>query len=90
MEIDQRQRTEETQRLLTTAVEQAAEGIMITDGLGNIEYVNPAFEGITGYTKDEAIGHNSRILQSGYHDQAFYGENFGELLKMEMRGEANS
>jgi PAS domain S-box-containing protein len=79
MEIDQRQRTEETQRLLTTAVEQAAEGIMITDGLGNIEYVNPAFEGITGYTKDEAIGQNSRILQSGHHDQAFYRELWGTI-----------
>ena len=79
MEIDQRQRTEETQRLLTTAVEQAAEGIMITDGLGNIEYVNPAFEGITGYTKDEAIGQNSRILQSGHHDQAFYREFWGTI-----------
>ena len=79
IEIDQRQRTEEIQRLLTTAVEQAAEGIMITDGRGNIEYVNPAFERITGYTKDEAIGQNSRILQSGYHDQAFYRELWGTI-----------
>lgn len=78
-EIDQRQRTEETQRLLTKAVEQAAEGIMITDSAGNIEYVNPAFEGITGYTKDEAIGQNPRILQSGYHDQTFYRELWGTI-----------
>lgn len=71
-EIDQRQRTEEIQRLLTTAVEQAAEGIMITDSAGNIEYVNPAFEWMTGYPKNEVIGKNPRILQSGYHDRAFY------------------
>ncbi|MFH0957100.1 MAG: response regulator, partial [Pseudomonadota bacterium] len=83
-EIDQRRRTEEMQQLLTTAVEQAAEGIMITDSAGNIEYVNPAFEGITGYTKDEAIGRNPRILQSGRHDQTFYRELWGTLE----RGEA--
>ena len=73
-EMDQRERTEEIQRLLTTAIEQAAEGIVITDITGNIEYVNPAFEGITGYANDEIIGQNPRILQSGYHDQAFYRE----------------
>ncbi len=83
-EIDQRQRTERIQRLLSTAVEQAAEGIMITDGSGNIEYVNPAFEEITGYTEDEAIGQNARILQSGYHDQTFYRELWGTIE----RGEA--
>ena len=67
-------RSEEVQRRLAIAVEQAAEAIVITDTQGTIEYVNPAFERITGYSRDEAIGKNPRILRSGQHDKAFYGK----------------
>ncbi len=73
-EINERKRTVEYQRLLATAVEQAAEGIVITDTNGTIEYVNPAFETITGYPRDEAIGQNSRLLQSGRQERKFYTE----------------
>ncbi|MBN1517193.1 PAS domain S-box protein [Candidatus Sumerlaeota bacterium] len=59
---------------LATAVDQAKETIVVTDLSGDIQYANPAFEKITGYTLDEAIGQNPRILKSGKHDDSFYAE----------------
>lgn len=72
IDITDRKRAEEAQMLLATAVEQAAEAIVITDAGGTISYVNPAFEKITGYARDEVIGQNARMLRSGKHDAAFY------------------
>ena len=57
---------------LATALAQAAEAVVITDAGGTIEYVNPAFEKITGYSSREAIGQNPRILKSGVQDDEFY------------------
>ena len=54
-----------------TAIEQLAESIVITDIQGRIEYVNPAFEKITGYSSEEAFNQNPRLLKSGEHDQFF-------------------
>ena len=59
---------------LVAAVEQAADGIVITDTAGTIQYVNPAFTGITGYTSEEAVGRHTRILKSGCQSRAFYEE----------------
>jgi two-component system cell cycle sensor histidine kinase/response regulator CckA len=61
------------------AVEQADESIMITDAAAQILYVNPAFERVTGYTRDEVIGRNSRILKSGQHDESFYRQMWENL-----------
>ncbi len=61
-------------KLLSTATEQSANSIVITDTEGNIEYVNPYFTEITGYTLEEAIGKNPRILKSGTQDEEFYKE----------------
>ncbi len=61
-------------RRLGSAVHQSADSIVITDTSGNIEYVNPAFEKVTGYSSSEAIGQNPRILKSGKQDDAFYRE----------------
>jgi PAS domain S-box-containing protein len=69
---------------LATAVEQAAETIMITGVDGTIEYVNPAFESVTGYTRAEVIGANPRILKSGQHDEAFYTQLWRTLLAGEV------
>lgn len=66
-----KQAREEKIRLMS-AIDQAAETIVITDREGTIEYVNPAFERITGYTAKEALGQNPRVLKSGRHDVAFY------------------
>ena len=60
----QRQKTEEMLRKFWRAVEQTAEMIVITDRTGAIEYVNPAFESITGYSRDEVNGKPLSILQS--------------------------
>lgn len=57
---------------LNRAVDQAAEAIVITDLQGSIQYVNPAFERITGYTEAEVMGRNPRVLKSGRHEPRFY------------------
>jgi PAS domain S-box-containing protein len=67
-------------RRLDRAIEQAAEAVVITDPQGEIEYVNPAFERITGYSRDEALGQNPRILKSGKHDRAFYRQMWETIL----------
>jgi PAS domain S-box-containing protein len=77
----ERERTEKDKRLLTTAVEQTVDGLLVTDRGGIIEYVNPAFEQITGYTRTEAIGNSPNILKSGLHDDGFYGDLWETILK---------
>jgi len=67
-------------RRLSNAVEQAADAIYITDRDGLIEYVNPGFEQITGYTRDEAIGQTPRLLRSGHHDAGHYQDLWKTLL----------
>ena len=57
---------------LATAVEQAADGIVITDARARIQYVNPAFTRMTGYSAEEAIGRNPRFLKSGRQDRSYY------------------
>jgi len=59
-------------RKMVQAVEASAAGIMITDGSGVIEYANPAFVKITGYTVNELLGNTPAILKSGEQDEAFY------------------
>ncbi len=61
-------------RLLETAVEQAAHTVVITDKAGRIQYVNPAFSKISGYSRREAIGQNPRVLKSGRQGPEFYEE----------------
>lgn len=60
--------------VLLQAVEQSPSTIVITDTYGNIEYVNPKFTELTGYTVEEAIGINPRILKSGEHPKSMYKE----------------
>jgi PAS domain S-box-containing protein len=59
-------------RRLAAAVNAAAESIIVTDAGSHIVYVNPAFERMTGFTSDEALGQHIRFLKSGKHDAAFY------------------
>lgn len=60
--------------VLLQAVEQSPSTIVITDTCGNIEYVNPKFTELTGYTVEEALGVNPRMLKSGEHPKAMYRE----------------
>lgn len=76
--IKQKRREEEIKQLLS-AVERSPASIVITDKNAQITYVNPFFTQITGYTDQEAIGQNPRILKSGYHDQAFYRQMWETL-----------
>jgi diguanylate cyclase (GGDEF)-like protein/PAS domain S-box-containing protein len=55
-----------------SALEQTADSIMITDRAGRIDYVNPAFESTTGYTRVEALGRTPALLKSGKHSEYFY------------------
>ncbi len=65
---------------LAEAVGQASEGIVITDTKGSIIYANPAFFHITGYTREEIMGQNPRILKSGQQNAAFYMEMWAHIL----------
>ena len=57
---------------LAAAIDQSSEAIVITDAAATIQYVNPAFERLTGYSRAEAIGKNPRFLQSGVQEPSFY------------------
>jgi two-component system cell cycle sensor histidine kinase/response regulator CckA len=79
LDITERKRAEKERLRLATAIEQSAENIIITDVEGTIQYVNPAFERTTGYTREEAIGRNPRFLQGENHDVRFYEEMWEAL-----------
>src|ERR1035437_2892123 len=72
MDIDEQKSAEARLRLQAAALEAAANAIVITDASGNILWVNRAFSDLTGYTREESIGHNPRMLTSFEHDKSFY------------------
>jgi PAS domain S-box-containing protein len=79
----ERRREHETVLLLSEAVEQTADSVIVTDSSGRIEYVNPAFETTTGYTREEALGRTPRLVRSGQQDEARYEEMWNALLRGE-------
>lgn len=83
-DITHRKERERQLRLFQNAVEASGHSIYFTEADGTIEYVNPAFEELTGFTADEAIGENPRILQSGEHDEEFYQEMWDTILSGEV------
>ena len=66
-------------RRFEQAVEHAGHAIYITDPDGTIEYVNPAFVEITSYSKEQAIGENSRILKAGYQPGSYYEDMWSTI-----------
>ncbi|ARJ64334.1 histidine kinase [Magnetospirillum sp. ME-1] len=58
--------------LARKVIEASLDGIMIVDAAQRIEFVNPAFTHMTGYTAEEIIGQNPKVLKSGHHDESFY------------------
>ena len=71
-EIEQRKQVEKTLTLYSKAIEYNPISIVITDPDGNIEDVNPKFLEVTGYSREEIIGENPRVLKSDYHSAQFY------------------
>ncbi len=96
-DISDRKRQDKDLFMMHRAVEQSASAVMITDHKGHIEYINPKFTELTGYSFEELQGQNPRILQSGStspeQHQALWemllknGEWRGELKNQKKNGE---
>jgi PAS domain S-box-containing protein len=81
VDITDGKKAEREKTRLATVVEQAGEAIVITDTKGTIQYVNPAFEQVTGYTAKEALGKNPSILKSGSQDDNLYKELWATITE---------
>ncbi|NHB69074.1 PAS domain S-box protein [Perlabentimonas gracilis] len=73
-DIAERKMAEEQVLKLSKGIEQSPATVVITDIDGNIEFVNPRYTEVTGYTAKEVMGKNPRVLKSDYHSQEFYKE----------------
>src|SRR3990167_9155073 len=60
--------------------EHCPDSVMVTDAAGKIEYVNPAFEALTGYAPAEVVGRTPAVLKSGRHDAEFYRRLWSSIL----------
>ncbi|MDX6447123.1 MAG: two-component system, cell cycle sensor histidine kinase and response regulator CckA [Blastocatellia bacterium] len=80
LEISERARAEEQLKLQGAALESAANAIIITDREGKIIWVNPAFTRTSGYSSEEAVGNNPRLLKSGTQKPGLYQEMWETIL----------
>jgi PAS domain S-box-containing protein len=71
-DITSRKNAERGMSRLATVVEQATEGILITESDGSISYANPAFSALSGFSHEEIVGRNIRTLKCDQHDDSFY------------------
>jgi PAS domain S-box-containing protein len=79
-DIPERRKTDALLIKLSNAVKNSADAILITDVQGVIEFVNPAFEKLTGYTKEEVAGKKPSVLGSGLHPEQFYKDLWATIL----------
>jgi PAS domain S-box-containing protein len=94
-DITLRKKEQIENRKRITALEQSANTIIITDNCGNIEYTNPKFTEITGYTAAEVLGKNPRILNSGKQPKTYYAQMWqtidsGKTWKGEFQNKAKN
>ncbi len=90
-EIVERSEVERQLRVQTTAMEAAANGILITDPQGVIQWTNPALTQITGYEAGELLGQNTRIFNSGKQDAAYYAQMWNTIFAGQIwRGETTN
>lgn len=97
VDITERKASEAKLRMLSTAIEQGPTSVAIANLDAEIEYINPRFTQVTGYSREEAVGKNPRILQSGLTDKAIYATMwdrlkqgqpwFGEFVNKRKNGE---
>jgi diguanylate cyclase (GGDEF)-like protein/PAS domain S-box-containing protein len=80
-DITKRKEAEAHQRLAAQVIESTQEGVLITDAELRIVSINPAFEQLTGYSANEAVGQTPRLLISGYHDADFYRRLWQQLIE---------
>ena len=78
-DITERRQRELKLNMLSNALEQAGEAVLITDSSNNIRYVNKTFSTVTGYSPQEVIGKNPNILSSDRHGKAFYQKMWEEI-----------
>lgn len=96
-DVTERLKLEERLRQAATVFQSASEAILVTDAQGRIIEINPAFETITGYSREEVIGQTPNMLNSGRHDSMFfhnmwlyirkYGQWQGEIWNRRKNGE---
>lgn len=79
-EVEQHKKAKEALRLSASVFANTSEGILITDAQGTIQMVNQAFCDITGYTSEDAVGQNPRILKSDLHDRGFFRVMWQDLV----------
>ncbi len=81
VDIQEHKKAEENLRLASSVFTHTREGILVTDAQGNIIDVNAAFTRITQFSREEVLGKNPRILQSGHQNSAFYETMWNNLIK---------
>ena len=81
IDLTSRKQAEEAMQLATLIYQQSAEGVLITDENNLIVDVNPAFTQQTGYTREDVIGQNPKLMQSGRHKKSFYRAMWRTIIK---------
>jgi PAS domain S-box-containing protein len=79
-DVTEKKKTEQQLKLLSRSVEQSPVSILITSQIGKIEYVNPIFTAVSGYTFEEVLGKTPRILKSGVQENSFYENMWKTIL----------